>query len=175
MAKMTIPVGEGGGWEPLPEGDFNFTIEDKEERTSSNGNPQLMLKMRVLDGPLADKVATNFLTITAKAAFRTKQLLEAAGVKYDVEGKDADGNELISFESDDLLNKNVTYKVKQREYEGKLNNSFDNPRPYGAGAAAAQAAPAGAPATAAPTGAAPPARGYPGAGATPPVDRRPRG
>lgn len=181
MSKMTIPVAEGGGWEPLPEGDYAFVIESVEQKTSNNGNPQLMLKMRVLEGPHADKTCTNFLTITAKSAFRTKQVLEAAAVETTPLGKDADGNELFDFESDDLMGKTLIFKVGQREYEGKLNNDFNKPRAYGMSAAAAKVAQAqkaaAAPNTAqgaAPPAGARPAQGYPGA-ASPPVDRRPRG
>lgn len=171
MGKISFNQGPQGDFEPLPEGDCNFSIDEVEEKPAKSADkfPQLMIKMTVVDGPSAGKRATAFFSLSPKAVFRVRELLEATGCTVVSRGKTDAGEEQFDCDTDELLNKYVTFKVRQEEYEGKRNNKFDRPRAFGA-AQVSTPSQGGAPRAAAPAqGAKPPATGgYPGRGATPP-------
>lgn len=173
MGKIVMAQKPGGGeFELLPQGTYNFEVASVEEGTSKNDNPQLVVKMRVLDGPWADKQFTQWLTLTPKAVWRAREFVEACGVAVTVSDQDAEGNDLIEFDSDELPGRYVTMKVRQEKYEGKMNNKFDKPEAYvAAGPSTPSPRAGGAPAS---TGTAPgKPGGYPGGSAKPPQGAQP--
>lgn len=139
MARISFNKPDENSWTPLPDGSYDLQIDEIEERTSSNNNPQLMVKCHVASGQYDTKKATIFYTLTPKATWRFKKLCDAVGVQCD-EG--ADG---LEVETDSLLGCYFVADVKSREYDGKTNNDFSNERPS-ALSAVAEAPPAPAPA-----------------------------
>lgn len=127
------PNQQGGEWEPLPRGTYNMEVEEAEERTSSNGNPQVMVKTIVIDGPHGGKRATHFFTLTPKAAFRFEDFILALGMQMRHEGKDDAGNDIFAGpDTDELTGRQFTCDATVRSYEGKDNNDFSKYRALGA-------------------------------------------
>ena len=139
----------GGGWEPLPAGDYLFEIDEVEQTMSSNEKPQLKISMHVVDGEHAGAKSTLWLSLVPQAAFRVENLLNAVlqPGQYEAvetgEVKKYKGEEqpiyTFEFDTDDMLGQQVIYEVGQREYpagSGKFQNEFITATP------AEQAAPA---------------------------------
>lgn len=145
MVQINFNAGENTGqgtWTPLPEGDYEVEIEDVEVTTSGSGNPQLQLSYKLMDGPREGGTAKDWYSLLPQSGWRLRGLLDALGIEYTAGGKDGDGRDAISFEGDDLIGRRVLYFVAQREYNGKVNNDFKNPRDPDAGGDQAQAQPA---------------------------------
>jgi hypothetical protein len=62
------------------------------------------------------------------AGWNLRGLLDALGIEYTSKGQDGEGRDNIVFDGDDLVGRTVEYYVKQREYNGRINNDFVNPR-----------------------------------------------
>jgi len=129
---MKIPFSvatESKQFAPLPESTYECRITDVTPGTSKNGNLQLALKLEILEGPEAARRVTCWYTITPKSAWRIQKLIDALGITLTGTGEvDPDGNEIKSFDHEELLQRCVTYDVKQREYNGRMNNDFNKPR-----------------------------------------------
>lgn len=155
MAMINYTKGnEGGGWVPLPEGTYDVKILEVKQGTSKSGNPQLSVKGEVMDGPHAGKTVTIWYSLTPQSTWKLDALLDALQIPRVETGEyHADGQPIMGFDDDALLNRCVRYDVKQREYQGKVNNDFAKERP----------SPFDASAEPAPTG------GQSGTAATPPA------
>jgi hypothetical protein len=179
MPVVEFKASEGKGWSPLPEGTYTLQISSCDPtKVSSNQNPQMMVEAVVVGGDHDGKKCTLWYPLMPKAAWRTRNLLEATGTDFEESESSEvgeDGKPLLSysFDSDDLIGASFVCDVDQREYKGKVNNDFQNERPVeGSQAAAAAAAPKAAQAAAAPA-AAPAAARTPAAAAAA-TSRRPR-
>lgn len=134
MAEIEFKASEGTGWEALPRGAYNLRIVKGEARTSTKGNPQLMVECTVNDGPHESKKCTLWLPLTDKGGFRMRELLEAAiPDEYDETdtGKTTDeGTPIMKyrFDTDDLVDTVFTADCTIREYDGKDQNDFSNLR-----------------------------------------------
>lgn len=121
---------EGGGWVPLPEGTYDVKILEVKQGVSKSNNPQLSLKGEVMDGPSAGKTVTIWYSLTPQSTWKLDALLEALAIKRVETGEyHPDGQPIMGFDDDDLLHRVVRYDVKQREYQGKVNNDFSKERP----------------------------------------------
>ena len=130
MAIIDMVAGESGGaYEPLPNGDYNIQINSTELGTSSGGHQQLEVKFTVVDGPHAGKERTMWYFLTAKGGFRTRGLLEALQIPYQLNGKDSEGRDQMRWDTDHLINRYVTVFNKQREYDKEMKDNFKNERP----------------------------------------------
>jgi hypothetical protein len=117
--------GGGGGWQPLPEGTYDLRINSVEQKTSSKGNPQIQLVCEVMDGPYAGKRATVWYSLVPSSTWKVERLITALGIIRQPTGEfDAAGTENLAFDPDHLIGRVVRYNVKQREYQGKVNNDF---------------------------------------------------
>lgn len=171
--KISFNQGPAGDYEPLPQGDYNYQIDEVEEKPAKSDDkfPQIMVKMTVVDGPSAGKRSTAFFSLSPKASFRLRKVLEATGCTVVSRGKTDDSIEQFDADLDELVNKYVTFAVRIEEHDGNKNNKFDKPRAFGAGAVATPSQGAPAAKTAPAQGASPPKAGYPGGaakGASPP-------
>jgi hypothetical protein len=131
MVQIRFSAGEntGGQWTPLPEGTYDFRIIEVEQGNSSNGNPQLRTKLEILDGPRAGDKPNTWYSLLPQSGWKLRGLVEALDLDYQIEGQDADGNDLIVFDADELLHRCVRMDVRQREYNGKTTNDFINEAP----------------------------------------------
>lgn len=130
MPVINFVAGEntGGSWEPLPEGNQTFGVESVEVTVSKKGNQQIEISMKILDGDRAGKTAKNWYSLTPQAGWNLRGLLDALGIEYSVNGQDGEGRDDLVFDTDDLIGRRVEYYVKQRSYEGRMNNDFTNPK-----------------------------------------------
>jgi hypothetical protein len=111
---------------PLPEGTYDCKILSFEQTTSSTGNPQLAIKLEIVDGPLKQRQPMVWYSLTPKAGWKMKKLLEELAINYADQGVDDDGFAQLEFDPDDLVGRVVRYDVTQREYNNRKNNQFGN-------------------------------------------------
>lgn len=133
MPRLKWRGSDSSGWSPLPAGTYNFVIDDFEETTSSNNNPQLKLSGHVMDGPHKDKKITDWFVLTDNAGWKLKQLCEAAGVDFVEEETDQvtdKGKPIfdLDVELDDLVGCAYIADCRVDEYNGRENNKFENYR-----------------------------------------------
>lgn len=150
-----------GGWTPLPAGTYDCQVDEVDgERTTSKGNPQVMVKAHVVGGDYDAKKVTIFYVLAANSTWRFKKLLDATGTQYTEAADNA-----LDVETDDLLGCYFTVDITKKVYNGKEGNDFANERASALSATqeaapaiaqpatAPKAAPAAAPAKAAPAAA----------------------
>jgi len=113
------------GFQPLPEGTYWLRIESVEQSTSSAGNPQLVVKTRVVDGEYANKSVTIWYSLTPKSTWKLKALLDATDVPYEEVGG------RVRFDTDDLYDKDfvVDASVGVNPNTQKPKNDWSNERP----------------------------------------------
>jgi len=129
MARIPYSAGEGGSFQPLPEGTYDFRINETILGNSRAGNPQLQLKMEVLDGPHTSKKVSCWYSLLPQSGWKIDALLEALKIEREDTGQvDDKGNPILAFDDEWLLDRCVTFDVSQREYNGKTNNDFQNER-----------------------------------------------
>lgn len=125
--------GEGGGFEPVPKGDYAVKIDSVEPGVSKgSGNEQFIVKAHITEGPLEGKEVTIFYSRNPKSLWKWRQLLDATGVDYEARetGEEKDGKpiEVLSFDTDDLEGVEVRYTVSHRSYEGKTYEDWNDER-----------------------------------------------
>lgn len=132
----------GGGWQPLPAGDYTVQFDAVEQTVSKQNNPQLQLSGHVVDGPHDGHKLKIWMSLVPQAAFRLEMLLAAAlpADSYEqldtgeVSVRKVGGQEVeepiysYSFDTDDLVGAQVIYAVTEGEYNGRKKNEFDSPR-----------------------------------------------
>lgn len=128
MARIRISQGSGE-WKPLPEGMYDFRILELKMGESAKKNPQLQVSMVVLGGEYDDKKANTFYSLLPQALWNLYALTDALGIERTETGElDSSGKPIYEFEADDLVGCCVRFNVGQREYQGKVNNTFNNPQ-----------------------------------------------
>lgn len=130
MARIPYSAGDGGNtYQPLPQGTYDFRINEVVQGTSRNGNQQLQLKMEIIDGPYTGKKVSNWYSLLPQSTWKLDALLEALGIEREDTGQvDANGKPIRVFDDEWLIGRCIQYDVKQREYNGKTNNDFQNER-----------------------------------------------
>jgi len=133
MPRLKFRGSESEGWSPLPAGTYNIQIDDIEETTSRNNNPQVKVAGHVMDGPHGSKKVTIWYAITDKSGWKLKRLLDACGVDYTEEETDEvtdKGKPVFDMdvELDDLVGCAFQCDVSIEEYNGKDQNRFNDER-----------------------------------------------
>jgi hypothetical protein len=133
MAFIPYSKGENQGFTPLPEGTYQMAIREAEHGTSTGGNPQLKLRLEVMEGPKAGRFINCWYSLLPQASWKIDNLLEALGIdEVDTGDMDAEGNPIMGLDTDHLLDRIVQYVVTQQEYpagSGKMNNRFNDEAP----------------------------------------------
>jgi hypothetical protein len=108
LAEADAWDGEGGNF-PIP-GNYIFEITAAVQENSSQGKPQLMLDLVVVQGETTEtengKTMKHWVSLTAKAAGRLKNLLDACGIVPAPEG----------FDDQELPGKQFWAEVFEDEY-----------------------------------------------------------
>jgi len=144
MPRLHSFKGAKTDFKPLPKATYDFQIDSVKESTTRNDNIQMQLHMHVAGGQYDGRKCVAFYVWTVDGFWSFKNVLDAAGVEYDeVETgeQNKDGAPVLSYENfdlDELVGKMVTFDVGHREYEGRTQHTFNNPRSAG-GAATAEA------------------------------------
>lgn len=118
MAKVKADftkVREGGGGIRVPEGDYRVTIVDSSVRDSQNGNSVIHWVMEFDDGKFEGKRIKDRTTLTEKAMWRLKKLIETTGQKVP--------RKVVKFDTRSLHGKRIGITVADREYEDDKGNS----------------------------------------------------
>jgi hypothetical protein len=131
MAKIpfSMSANQGGSFQPWPEGTYNCRITETELGTSKAGNPQLRVRLEVVDGTYAGKQSNVWYSLLPKAAWKIDALLTALGIEKEPTGDvDENGEPITVFDDEWLLHRVVEFDVKHREYNGKTQMDFVNER-----------------------------------------------
>lgn len=126
MAKPIRVVHQENDFTPLPEGTYDCKIIKVEQSTSSKGNPQLEVSLEVVEGPKQGRKPKKWYSMTEKAGWALRKLVEELDVAFTDHGKTPDGQLDWEFDADDLVGRIVRYDVTIRTHEGKKNNDFSN-------------------------------------------------
>lgn len=98
------------------EGEHVVKVLEAKEGVSQAGNDVIQLKLQVLKGSSKDAIVYDNLTLTEKALWRTKQFLDALGMKSD--GK-------LVIDLDKIEGKTCIISVIHEEYQGKTKAKVD--------------------------------------------------
>lgn len=139
MPRIKFRSSEGGEWQPLPDAPYLFQIDEVELDTSKAGNQQLKISAHVEGGEYDQKKVTIWRVLTPKSGWKIELLLEATGAEFTKEESGETNPETgkplydYDFDTDDLVGRSFVADVSTREYQGKVNNDFNNERaPEGA-------------------------------------------
>jgi len=154
MGMIEFKKSEGGQYNPVAEGTYDFEIVEVKQGASSGGHMQVELLTQIVGGPEDGRKVRMWYIITEKSGWKIQKLLEAVGLQV----QDA-GNGNLAFDPDELNGCVFTADAKMAKTpDGRDKNEFVNERPsklaaQPVDAAAAQAAPQPAPAPVAPAAA----------------------
>lgn len=114
-------------WKPLPEGIYGGVIYEAEQKLSSNKNEMYVITLKVLEGPSAGRTIRTYVTMAKNTIFATNALFKAVGMEdYVVTKDDISTGKSITFpDADELLAKQVNFKVKHEPYIGEDENGDD--------------------------------------------------
>ena len=109
----------GEGFDPIPEGDYNFVITKTKESKTNNGDNMVNATCKVADGANAGRLVWHnvvFLPKDHKAAGMSKHFLKVIGQPFEgVVEVDPEAWEGAEFRA----------HVKIVDYKGKLKNEID--------------------------------------------------
>lgn len=124
MARIRVEATEGsGGWTPIPDGTYNFRIEEVKQGQASSGTASFGCVCEVASGPATGKRSTFWFYLTPKSGWRTRELLDATGTPYVADEKTENGD-VLDFDTDDLIGRTFDAMIKIEEYEGKQSNKI---------------------------------------------------
>lgn len=110
MIKLDFSNITGGGFEPIPAGDYTLEIEEVKEQVSKAGNQMLNITFSVIDeGEYKGRKIFEHYVLTEKALWRLKELFIALG-------KDVDG--VVAFNPQELVGEIFIGNVIIEESEG---------------------------------------------------------
>ena len=101
MARIPFKAGSPKSFTPMPKGTYLLVVDSVEEQVSkTSGNPMLKITHLVEDHPTySGRKVIRFMSLSAKATFRLRAMLEAAiPDKVDVtetDDKDEEGNPIF--------------------------------------------------------------------------------
>ena len=118
--------GKGSGFKALPEGHYEIRIDDVQQGASSKGNPQLEFSMTIVDGEYTDRHPKMWKSLMPNAVWSLEALAEVCGITPQETGEhDDEGNPEMALDEQEFIGRVVTFKVTQREYQGRTNNDFE--------------------------------------------------
>lgn len=135
MARVGFSMGESDGFTLLPKGTYEQEIANFKEGNAKTGTKQYIIKCKVVGGPYDEKAITHFFAITDKAAWRFRELLDAACVDYeaiDSGRKTEEGKPIfdLSFDTDDLIGRRfLADATEETDNNGKPRNNWNGYRP----------------------------------------------
>lgn len=108
---MAVKIGDLSSteaWALLPEGNYVVRVVDASEATSSNGNPQIIVDLEVIDGEQKGQALRDWITVTANSLGRVKGIL--AALRYEIpEGE-------FELPSSALIGRTASVLVRHEDY-----------------------------------------------------------
>jgi len=117
---MTLP--------PIPPATYRATISDQKYKTSSSGNPMLVLTLTLKSqGPIPEiktvgRKLPDMIPITEDTLWRLNMVFKACTGADLPAGKDFSVEELISFVVSNVLNKEVVVLTDNETYQGTVRS-----------------------------------------------------
>ena len=105
----------------VPEGEYDFTVKNAKEETSSKGNEMIVLTLQIKDGP----VVVDNLVFTEGAIWKIDEFRVATGEVINT-------TEEVSFEADDCLGRSGRCSVYVDTFDGRDRNKIEHYLPPGA-------------------------------------------
>jgi hypothetical protein len=146
MPRIAFQGTQGGGFVPFPDGTYQLQVDSVEEKMSSKGKPQLLIKCIIMsDDQYNGKKTTLFYSLDPAAGWRLRNLCEAI-IPDEFElvetgEKDDNGRAIAAceFDTDDLIGKEFLCDCTTRLFNGENRNNWQNERPLDAGVSAQDA------------------------------------
>jgi hypothetical protein len=107
----------GGGHDVLPEGDYDFVVDDAGEKESAKHNPMIELQLVVTHNGTSVRVFDN-LVFTKAAFWKIDQFRSCTGDTL-VEGAE------VNFEAEDCIDRKGRCHLIVDTYEGRSRNKVD--------------------------------------------------
>ncbi len=144
-------AGEGGSYEPLPEGDYDFVVKEAQTKTATTGRTMYVAKCEVEAGPNAKTLVWHNFVVTPDNPtalgffFRN---MNALGLNAQFFQSNPGDHQVAEA----LVGRRFRGQVVQRAYQGQMKNEIKAfwPANAQAGGPPGLGAPAAAPAHAAP-------------------------
>jgi hypothetical protein len=117
MAKPTVVDFTGvnaGGRVRVPEGDYRVQVKSVKHDTSKDGNPMLVWEFEIVDGKHKGKVLKDYTSLSPKALWKLKQVLEAMGVTVP--------NKRVALRLERYAGVQLGVTTVDDEYEGKISS-----------------------------------------------------
>jgi hypothetical protein len=108
-----MPEYQTGVQQILPEGDYDFTVDDAGEKESSKGNPMIELQLKIGSVRVFDQ-----LVFTRNAFWKIDQFRICTGDEL-VEGQK------VNFEAEDCIDRKGRCHLYVDTYEGRSRNKVD--------------------------------------------------
>jgi len=103
MGKFKFKADKDGGFVLPPEGTFDLQIVEAKPDTSNNGDPQIVVKVEIADGPHEGMAFRQFYTANEERGWALLAMLKATGIDYEMaEGDEGEPSE-FEFDPDDLI------------------------------------------------------------------------
>lgn len=115
---MAVKIGDltdvvAGSFTLLPEGNYVVRVVDAAEATSSNGNPQIVVDLEVINGDQKGQTLKDWITVTEKSLGRVKGILSA--LRYEIPAGE------FELPSSALIGRTATVVVRHEDYINKDN------------------------------------------------------
>ena len=102
---------ESGGGRKVPDGEYLLKVTEVESKESSSGNPMLVFKYKIANGPFSGAVVWDNVSLTPQALWRFRTLLECFGLNP--------GDGKFKVDPDKYVGKTVFVEVANETYQGK--------------------------------------------------------
>jgi uncharacterized protein DUF669 len=116
--KVNMPEYVTGVQQVLPEGDYEFVVDDAGEKASSKGNPMIELQLIVEHDGAEVRVFDNLVFVEA-AFWKIDAFRVSTGEKL-VEGQK------VNFEAEDCIGRRGRCHLFTDTYEGRTRNRVDS-------------------------------------------------
>lgn len=120
MAKLVFKGKEGGDFELITPGIYEFQIVSAVTTQDKNGNPQLKAEFEIAEGDLTGKKVPQWMGSGDERGWVIRNLLDATNTPYEIEDEgDKNNPPTCSFDTDDLLQKFVRAELTHWYNEAK--------------------------------------------------------
>jgi hypothetical protein len=126
MLRVDFTDVRDGGFEPLPEGEYEATVFEVEQKVGqSSGKPYLNWQFKLQDPNYDNRRAFFMTSLSPNALWKLKDTLKALGV----DEEDLAGN--FELDPQELVGTECTIKIGHEEYNGEVRDRVLDVLPAG--------------------------------------------
>jgi hypothetical protein len=121
MPRVSIDTTEATSFEAVEPGPYPMTIAAAEIKNSKDGDAMMNVNFSFEDPGTAKKAGTVFRNymLEGKGAGFTRDFLKVFGIDIPIGGK-------FDFDTDDIVGRHVIAQIKNKEYQGKVQNEVES-------------------------------------------------